>query len=127
VKGIFSGTQQEPGNFIVTAVLIYGAGNAIREWLKNKSGQGKEWSPWHYVRTRPDDVWSWSDIVAVLQNADSLINPEFEAGVSGEAISLFKALKGYVGDGSAELQDWHEFAKYASPFLLSLTTRSMIL
>lgn len=29
VKGIFSGTQQEPGNFVVTAVLIYGAGNAI--------------------------------------------------------------------------------------------------
>jgi hypothetical protein len=35
-----------------------------------------------------------------------LIDPEFEAGVSSEAISLFKALKGYVGDGSAELQDW---------------------
>jgi hypothetical protein len=51
VKGIFSGTQQELGNFIVTAVLIYGTGSAIREWMKNNSGQGKEWSPWHYVRT----------------------------------------------------------------------------
>lgn len=35
-----------------------------------------------------------------------MIDPEFEAGVPGEAMSLFKALKEYVGDGSAELQDW---------------------
>ena len=106
IKCLFSGTMQEPGNFVVTAALIYGAGNAIREWLSTHSGTGKDWYQWDDVRKQPDAVWGWSDIVAALENADSLVDPEFETAVPTQAMTLFKGLKDYVGDGKTELQDW---------------------
>jgi hypothetical protein len=106
IKCLFSGTQQEPGNFVVTAVLIYGAGDAIRAWLSNNSGRGKDWYQWHDVLNKPDEVWGWSDIVAAFQDVDSLVEPEFEAAVPGPAMGLFKGLKDYVGDGKSEMRDW---------------------
>ena len=102
IKGIFSGTMQEPGNFLVTSVVLYGAGSGVK--AQNR-GKGKDWYQYTDTLNEPDATWGWFDIVSTLMDVESLIEPGFDRPLPEKVLTAFKGLREYIGDGRAELKD----------------------
>lgn len=103
IQGLFSKTQQAPGNFLVVAVLLQGAGVAVQEWLTRSQGKGKDWDMWTDTLLEPEATWEWRDIRSALRNVDSLVDPDFERTVPQAVMESFKGLDTYLDE---EHQDW---------------------
>jgi len=105
VRGIFSGTMQAPADILVTTTLVYGAGEALREYLgTEKKGTGKMYSMWTYVRLVPEERWGWYNIVSAVNDSAALIDPDFGTVLPRKVRDAFSGLGEYIGDGRQEMR-----------------------
>lgn len=102
VKGLFSGSDQEPGTFIALAAILLGAGAEIRAYLQDGNmGHGRNWV-W-YDDMSDEQVWGWNDIVSSLQKEPE---PGFASRLPGFVKTSFELCKQHVGEGNGEMKSW---------------------
>lgn len=103
VKGLFSGSDQEPGTFITLAAVLLGAGAEIRAYLNDGNvGYGRNWVWYDNVRSN-EQVWGWSDIVSSLQKEPE---PGLASRLPGFVRTSFEFCKQHVGEGNGEMKSW---------------------
>ncbi|RDB27347.1 hypothetical protein Hypma_004325 [Hypsizygus marmoreus] len=105
VKGLLSGTEQEPGVFTALTALLLGAGEEIREFLSQEGikGMGLEWVWYNNTRMWGDVAWGWTDLMMALKDEPG---ETMAARLPSYIRASFEKAKKHIGDGSGSFPSW---------------------